>query len=426
MTRKGLRAENGIFPGGEPSMTANLQQVKAANRSLIFGSIHWHGMLSRAGLTEMTRLSPTTVSSLVDELIGLGLVIERGPAETRTSGRKPVMLTINPIGGFFASVELTQAHFDLALYDLNCVELGLTRKKATRYAGIGARLIRALESLMLECGLEPKRLQGICVGAPAIIDPERKVILISTVLPIRPGTEFLAELQSRFPGIPVRLENESGLRCYAEMEYGALSGMRDLLYIDIDEVIGSGLILDGRIYRGSTGRAGEIGHVSIDYDGPACVCGNQGCLELLANVPALIRRVIDGMESGKPSALRAIIAGHQGRVNLEAIREALELGDSLAMQAVDETARLLAVGINSVLNILNPRAVVIGGRMAELGQPFIDRLEDHLARIALGPSSGVKRVHRSAVEGNAATLGGARLLLDEYLRQPGLGGEDGP
>ena len=425
MVRSRVSDGDGRSPGSQHVETANLQQVKAANRSLVFGLIHRHGTLSRAGLTARTRLSPTTVSSLVEELIGLGLVSECGRAETGTSGRKAVMLSVHPLGGFFASAELTRDGFELALYDLYCSELGRDCEKVTNYLTIGARLIRAVERLMLECSLEEKRLKGSCIGAPAIIDPERKVIVVSTVLPLKPGKDFIGELRSRFVSVPVRLENESGLRCYAEMQYGTVSGLRDLLYIDIDIGIGSGLVLDGHLYRGSSGQAGEIGHVSIDYDGPACPCGNKGCLELMANVPALIRRVVSGMDSRQPTAINKLAGGNPDRVDFDTIRVALEQGDPLVLHALDETARLLAAGINSVLNILNPQAVILGGRMAELGQPLFDRIEQHLARIGLQPASGTRRVHRSEIAGNAATLGGARFLLDEFLSKPGLGQVDG-
>jgi predicted NBD/HSP70 family sugar kinase len=426
MSRSKAASPDETLPGNEKSKTANLQQVKVSNRSLVFGLIHRHGSVSRAGLTARTRLSPTTVSSLVDELIDLGLVYERGPAETAGSGRKPVMVSVNPGGGFFASAELTRDGFDLALYDLNCKELGRSSERVVRYSAIGVRLIRAAEQLMSVCGLEEQRLNGICIGAPAIIDPERMVVVVSTVLPMKPGKDFIVELRSRFPGIPIRLENESGLRCYAEMEYGAVTGIRDLLFIDIDIGIGSALILDGRLYRGSSGQAGEIGHVSIDYNGPVCACGNKGCLELMANMPSLIRRVVSGMEKGKPSVIGELTGGETSRVDLETIRRAAERGDPIVCHALDETARLLASGINSVLNVLNPQAIVIGGKMAELGKALFDPLEAHLARIALQPASGSRGVHRSSLSGDAATLGGARLLLDEYLRQPGLGHDDRP
>lgn len=426
MSRLKGASPGGTLLGNEKSRTANLQQVKEANRSLVFGLIYHHGTVSRAGLTARTRLSPTTVSSLVDELIDLGLVHELGRADTIGSGRKPVMVSVNPGGGFFASAELIRDGFELALYDLNCSEVGRFTERVGRYSAIGKRLGRAIERLMSGCGLEERRLMGICIGAPAIIDPERTVIVVSTVLPMKPGKDFINELRSRFTGIPIRLENESGLRCYAEMEYGAVTGIRDLLFIDIDIGIGSALILDGHLYRGSSGQAGEIGHVSIDYNGPVCACGNKGCLELMANVPSLIRRVVSGMEKGKSSVIGELTEGETGRVDLETIRMAAERGDPVVCHALDETARLLASGINSVLNILNPQAIVIGGKMAELGQSLFDPLEAYLARIALQRATGSGRVHRSSLAGNAATLGGARLLLDEYLRQPGLGHLDRP
>lgn len=237
MSRSKDAFSDGMPKGSDTSRTANLQQVKEANRSLVFALIHSHGKLSRAGLTARTRLSPTTVSALVDELIGLGLVQELGRADTLGSGRKPVMVSVNPGGGFFASAELTQDGFDLALYDLFCHELGRIGEKVARYGTITTRLVKACERLLFTCNLDEKDLIGICIGAPAIIDPEHKVIVVSTVLPMKPGKDLIADLSSRFSGIPIRLENESGLRCYAEMAFGVVAGVRDLLYIDRKSVV---------------------------------------------------------------------------------------------------------------------------------------------------------------------------------------------
>ena len=401
--------------------TANLQQVKGANRNLVFGHLYSRGSLSRADLTAVTRLSPTTVSSLVEELIGIGLVEEHGFAETRTSGRKPTLLAVVPRGRFVLSAELTRDGFELGLFDLRCELIGSVVETVTAFSTIGPRLIHASEMLVESQGLDMRRLGGVCVGAPALIDPQSDIVIDSTVLPMEGKNDFMAVLRERFPGVPVRLDNESGLCGYAEKEYGAMRGLRDIIYIDINVGIGAGIILNGDLYRGSADLAGEIGHMSLDIDGPQCACGNRGCMELMANVPALVRRVVRGLDSGRESVMRERADGDVGRVDIETIRLAAQRKDSLALEAIDETARYLASGINSAMNLLDPELVIIGGLMAELGDALFDRIEEHLAKMALKGNRRGTRIRRSEIRAGAAILGGARLLVDGKLRHPELG-----
>jgi predicted NBD/HSP70 family sugar kinase len=166
--------------------------------------------------------------------------------------------------------------------------------------------------------------------------------------------------------------------------------------------------------------AGEIGHVSVDIDGPPCPCGNRGCVEQLANVPALIRMVVHMIESGRYSPYLTGSGENACQIDFGSICRAAERQDPLVLEAIDEISRRLASGINSVLNVLNPQAVVIGGAMAELGDILFERLEAHLAGIALQPWAGTRRIRRSSIEGNPVTIGGARLLLDQFLALPAL------
>ena len=172
--------------------TANLQQVKGANRNLVFGHLYSRGSLSRADLTAVTRLSPTTVSSLVEELIGIGLVEEHGFAETRTSGRKPTLLAVVPRGRFVLSAELTRDGFELGLFDLRCELIGSVVETVTAFSTIGPRLIHASEMLVESQGLDMRRLGGVCVGAPALIDPQSDIVIDSTVLPMEGKNDFMA------------------------------------------------------------------------------------------------------------------------------------------------------------------------------------------------------------------------------------------
>ncbi len=183
----------------------------------------------------------------------------------------------------------------MALYDLRGAQTGRQDLKTDDYRQAGVLLIEMAEQLLRGAQLAEEKLWGICLGIPGIIDRSRGYVVKSTVLPVAADNPFCSQLRERFPKARVLLENQSSLCAYAEQDFQAETGFNHLLYMDIGIGIGAGIVLDGRLIRGADGLAGEIGHMTIDLDGPTCPCGSRGCLERLASVPALIQRVIAGL-----------------------------------------------------------------------------------------------------------------------------------
>ena len=167
-------------------------------------------------------------------------------------------------------------------------------------------------------------------------------------------------------------------------------------------------MVNDHIFTGAFGNAGELGHVSVDVNGPRCKCGNRGCLELLANAPAIREK------------LASCGSSHIGGLSFEEARCALELGDAEATSAVKEICRLLASGINSMINILNPEAVILGGEVIQLGDVFLEILKEQIDEISFKPGTQTLTVEFSSVQGNPVTQGGARYLLDRIFQDGGF------
>ena len=401
----------------ESKKTVDQQKVKVMNQHLLLRLIHQNAPLSRADLTARTHLSPTTISSLVEGLIKRGLVIEKGTAKTGASGRRPIMLEINPTGAYVISAELLYSDLNIALYDLQYHEVKRHIVPVDDYNRVGLILIQTIEQLIAETGVQEQKLWGICMGVPGMIDLERGVIFKSTVLPVGPDNHFYSIVRDRFRSAVVMLENESSLCAYAEKEVQVKAGLSNLIYMDINIGIGAGIILDGRLYRGADGLAGEIGHMTVDLHGPKCLCGNRGCLERMASVPALIQRVVFGMMSGRKTLVNDMTQGDYNLISIPVLRDAALAQDALVLEAIDETALTLAASIISVLNLLNLQAVVLGGKITELGDILIDRINAYVAQNALISSAEVSKrlIYCSQIGENAATLGGAQLLLDNLI-----------
>ncbi len=379
--------------------SANLQLVKQNNRTLLFRLIYAKEPISRAELAQVTGLSPTTVSSLVDELIEDNMVEIVGTAKTVTSGRKPVMLRVNQRGSYMIGVELTPEGYRMAAYDLRMNSAAHIERQVGDYSVIGREIVSGIEEMLAFLDAQENRLNGVCIGVPGVMDNETRRVVSSTLIPIDEKNDFYDVIRKRFPKITLRMGNESGFSAYIEKTRMERE-IHSLVYIEINDGIGAGIITEDRIYTGAFGNAGEFGHISVDLNGKPCKCGNRGCLEATVNL----------------SEIRCAFCDVLGeKTDLNDAREALEAGNKAAEQVLEKICRTLAAGINNVINMLNPDAIVIGGGATELGEPFIKCLQEILNSI--GVKSGTKRpsISLSAVEGDVVTQGCARYLLDHTL-----------
>ena len=399
----------------EEKQVASQQRIKEGNLTLIFNLIKSKDIISRSELAQITKLSPTTISSLVDELLRNNMVVEIGAGTTTTSGRKPIMLEVNPYGGYVAAVEMLKDSFRCYLYDLNCKPVGGGKYEVKDYVSFGGQVISKVDELLESHSIGKKSLLGIGIGIPGLIDYEKNRVLSSTVLAIEPDNDFYDQIKAYYCGIPVFLQNESCFYAYAEKEYGQLKDVRNLVFIDINVGIGAGIVLNGQIFSGSFGTAGEIGHMTIDMKGPKCVCGNRGCLEVMASVPAILQKVVFAVMAGRNTIVNDLVKNDYNGVNLEVISEALKKGDTLISEIVDETADALAYGINNIINLFSPEVIAIGGELTKLGDGLLDRVKARLCNIGLLNNINKVRIKYSVLGEDAVTLGGAKYSLDRLF-----------
>ena len=376
---------------------ANLQAVKESNRNKVFRLLFAQGPLSRVELARRAGLSPTTVSSLVAELLAERVVAETGPREARGSGRRPTMLEVSADGRVLAAVGVDASGLSAALLDLRFRPLTARTTSVADFAALGDALADAVAGLLAEAGRDAAALLGICLGVPALLDAENGRILASTVLMLPEGTDAVGRLRERFPGTPVHLENDSALKAYAEQAFGPTGGARNLVFLDVGAGIGAGIILDGRRFTGAYGHAGEIGHMTVDPHGPLCRCGNRGCLEAMAALPALSRAVAGDGTDGPPA---------------EALLQAYRAGDPRVRAVADEGARILARGIDNLVALINPQVVVLGGEAAGFGPDFLAAVRAALRPLALGAGRDRVELRFSEIPGDPVALGGARVVLD--------------
>ncbi|MBR5542472.1 MAG: ROK family protein [Oscillospiraceae bacterium] len=351
----------------------------------MFNYINENQPVSRASIAHATGLSPTTVSSLVDELIVESMVLETGVGKLSGSGRKPIMIEVNPSGGCVVGVEIKAGRVDFEVFNLEGRSLLYHERIISDYSNLGDIISCEVERLCNGFG----RLLGICIGVPGVIDRKTKRVL-STLIPIKPDNDFFSVLCKRFPDVKIKLGNESSYCAYIE-KAESKKGIRDLVYIDINVGIGAGIILDNRIFTGAFGNAGEFGHVSVDINGRACKCGNRGCLEAMAGTPAICEAA-----------------------GVTKISE-IDTSDEKTLEKLHDIGRYIAAGINNIVNMINPEMVILGGEIVKLGEPFLEMIRRELETIMFDVQSEKISVVYSSVDGNPVTKGAGRYLLDRIF-----------
>lgn len=329
--------------------TGDLALIKKINTAIVLEAVLVHAPLSRAQISELTGLNKATVSSLVQDLIDSHLVLENGPGQS-SGGRKPVMLLFNGTAGYAVGIDLGVNYIRGLLVDMegNVIaehQRGLKQQDAKQAI---AQLTDCIELLMNEAPGSPYGIVGIGVGVPGIVD-DNGIILFAPNLKWH-QVELQQQLEERF-GLPVTIDNEANAGAQGEQKYGAGRGIPNQIYVSVGIGIGTGIILNKELYKGASGFSGELGHLSIEYGGKPCSCGNRGCWELYASENALLER--------------AALLGFE---NLEELLLAATAGDERVIELIRSIGDYLGAGIANIVNVFNPNVVIIGNRMSRAAE----------------------------------------------------------
>jgi len=366
--------------------------------------------ISRAEIARQTGLARSTVSEIVGALVPTGLVAEVGVGPSR-GGRPPMVLQFQDDAYVILGVDVGAAHVAVALTDLRARVLAWEqRAHPARTDPEGTRaLIRELCDACLARGKPgSRRLLGLGVALPCPVDPHHPDRLSERVLPDWHGKSGLTALARRYRA-SLMVDNDANLGALAERWWGAGRGVDDFAYIKVATGVGSGHVIGGRIYRGATGVAGEIGHLAIDPQGAPCVCGLRGCLTTLVGTQALEARA------------RALLARYPGSVlagtrpTVTAIEDAALAGDALALRVAQEAAEHLGLAVAGMLNLMNPSMVILGGGLSRLGELLLAPLRETIRRRTLVSSLVDCEVCTSKLGTQATAVGAATLVLEAAL-----------
>lgn len=306
------------------------------------------------------------------------------------------------IGGTNLKAAIVSSEGGVAAFDVEPWSAGEPAEAVAAIVGQRDRLVAETGTRALEaCGC----------GCAGLVDHETGTVHASPNLPTWRDVQLARALEDAL-GLPTVVENDANAAAYAEYVAGAARGAANAVMLTLGTGIGGGIVLGGRLYRGSSGGAGEVGHMAVMLDGPPCPCGSTGCIERLVNAEAIVRRAASLLEAGRPSSLPAI-----GGLTTKDVGDAARSGDPVAVDAVTEAGRILGVGLANLVQLLDPDVIVLGGGVAEIGEPLLGPAREELAARVASYHATVVKVVRAEL-GEVAGVVGASLLARDGLGRP--------
>lgn len=390
------------------------QQTKRNNTMLLFNLIRKKAPVSRIMLAEMTGLSATTVSLLVEDLLDNNLVCETGIADTNMRGRKPIMLEVNGKGGFFIIVELLSKGFICSLYDLNAEQIDIAKYRLENIKKENITLNQAIRKLIAKNKIEVTDLIGINLTYPGVVDSIGKRFVSSTVLEISDYVlqEDIARLKEEWAGSQFLITNTSVISAYSEYVLNSGIANSTIIEITMDEGIGAGVVLVGEKGECMHSYIMEMGHMVIERDGKLCKCGNRGCFEALCGAATIIKRVNE--RAGLSLEYDEEFGADVNRQAVNIIKEEIEKGNKKVIAVVEEVADMLETAIINTINMVNAEYVFLSGLIVEmLGERWINRIRENVTRLNVKREFCKCSIQVSKLDYELNRKGAVYMIMDE-------------
>lgn len=384
--------------GPSPGSTSSLRVANQHRVIKVLQEAPAGSPVTQADIARATKLAPATVSNIVRELHAAGFV-----DTTAGAGRRGTAVRISRGAGLVVGIDFGHQHLRVAISDLAGAILAETSRQISSSHAYeeGLELATTLrDELLSSLAATPDAVLAIGLGLPAPIGADGLVVS-SSILPGWVGVKADAVASERL-GKPVIIDNDANLGALAEHRRGAGIGHPCMVYVKVSSGVGAGIIIDGRLFRGGAGTAGEIGHLTLDESGPVCRCGNRGCLEAYTSV----------------TMVKDVLAVQHPNASFAEIVAAARVADTASRRVIEDAGRQLGWGLAMVSNLLNPTCLVVGGDMAQAGDMLLDAIRTGLRRHALG-SLGATVELRTALLGDRAPVLGALLLALDHV-EPAL------
>ncbi len=388
--------------------------------ALILDIIRSDGLISRTDVARAADLSPSAVTQHIDRLVRHGLVLDRGLADS-TGGRRARSVSFNKNAGYLGCVDLGARGMNVAITDLETNILASETYEVDVRAGpepVLGLVREAIQDLVAGLGLSDEQVKAVAIGLPGPVEA-RTGRPISP--PIMPGWDQyrIREFFASYFTCPVYVDNDVNVMALGEQWAGAGRDVDNFLFVKVGTGIGCGIVCDGRLYRGTDGCAGDIGHIEIEGQSVICRCGNTGCLEAVAAAPAWVRLAHEAATAGRSPMLAEELAA-RGALTAGDVSACAARGDRASVEIVRESGRLIGHVLAALVNFHNPALILMGGGVSGASDMWLASIRQEIYRRSTPLGSRNLVIQRAPLAEKAGVIGAAELALESLFSQPGL------
>ena len=393
------------------------KRTKYNNMMLVLSLIRKHKQISRIEISEMTGLSASTVSLLIEDLLNSNIVKEVGTlSRNGSSGRKSIILELNPVGGYFMVIEVINTGVIFHLHDLLCERVETLKYKPSDSNQNNASIIHNARKLLNKNKVSDEFLLGINVIYPGIVDRYAQKLIYSVIVPEK-GVfcdDDIKALKEEFPGAKFLLTNYSCAVAYAEYIFSEQPDInKTILSVNFIEAVSASAIIVNekgeRIYDFPL----EFGHVIVDKDGPLCRCGNRGCLEAVISSSKLFADISE--QAGLDIKYSDEFFDASNVQAMLLVKHEMENGNKAVIKKIDETAEIIAFALVNLANIIDPGYIFINGLVILLGDTFISKIKKIFDKHNLKHLEAPNLIYTSTIDNEKRLVSGARMVMDEVF-----------
>jgi glucokinase-like ROK family protein len=375
-----------------------------------------NGPTSRTALAQKTGASQAKMTFTIRELIRKKVITEIGLGDP-TGGRRSRLLHFNRAFGCVAGIDLGATSLDIALADFSGEILSSHSEPADVREGpeiILGRIGQLLSGMLSEAGQQKENLLGIGLGVPGPVEFSSGVLIAPPIMPGWHAYSIRKKLAGYFPNARVMVDNDVNIMALGELNYGAGRNVDNFIFVKIGTGIGAGIIVDGGIYRGNMGCAGDIGHICVDKSGPVCHCGNIGCLEVIASGEAIAKQAVSLVKDGRNTILASFYQ-EKGSLTAVDVARAVEQGDILSIEIVQNAGLHIGETLAGLVNFFNPDLIIIGGGVSKIGIQLLNSIRKSILNRSLPLATRHLKIDPSPMGDQAGIHGGIALALDYVL-----------
>jgi predicted NBD/HSP70 family sugar kinase len=394
-----------------------MTEKKSQYRKKILKHLYFTHVLSCAELSLKIDKSLPLTTKMLNELIDDGYVVETGFAPS-TGGRRPIMYSLKKDVLYVVCVAMDQFTTRIVIMDMlnNCVskveKVDLPLANNAKALSI---LTEKIRQVIHNSGIPKEKFAGIGIGMPGFVDVKKG----TNYSFIEPKGKSITEHISEHIGLPVYIDNDSSLIALAELRFGVAKGKKNAMVLNIGWGIGLGLILNGEMFRGNNGFAGEFSHIPLFFNGKLCSCGKRGCLETESSMQVVIEKAINGLSEGRLSRIHDISL-EQIEEASEAIISAAREGDQFAIELLSEAGYIIGRGVAILIHLLNPEVIILSGRGSSAGKIWQAPMQQAINEHCIPKLAAQTVIVLSSLGFDAELIGAAALVMENIEKEPAL------